>query len=123
MRCLAIFLALLVGHAALAIARPQPPDCGHTHSTPELNECEHKLYEAADRELNSEYKKTRARLPAAAQARLLAEQRAWIKNRDPKCRKELQGEDGGTIWTSLYSICQADATRERTLQLRSWQAK
>ena len=120
MRYLAIFLALLVGHQALAANGPKAPNCGDTHSTPELNACEHKLYEAADRVLNSEYKKTRARLPPAAQERLLEEQRAWIKNRDPRCREELRGEEGGTIWTSLYTICLADATRERTRALRTW---
>jgi uncharacterized protein YecT (DUF1311 family) len=120
---LAIILTLLVGNPALAAANPQPPSCATTHSTPELNACEHKHFEAADRVLNSEYKKTRARLPASAQAQLLEEQRAWLKGRDLACKEALQSEEGGTIWTSLYTICRADATRARTKQLRSWQAK
>lgn len=119
----ALFLTLLVSQTAAAAANPPGPDCGNTHSTPELNDCERKLYEAADRALNSEYKNTRARLSPPARAKLLQDQRAWVKQRDPTCKADLTGEEGGTIWKSLYSICLAEATRERTQKLRTWIGK
>ena len=93
------------------------------NNTHAINACAQQDYEAADRALNVEYRKTRARLPALAQAVLLAEQRAWLKARDPDCQQALESEEGGSIWTSLYTHCLAEATRERTAQLRTWKRK
>ena len=118
MRHLPLFLALLIGQAALAAA-----PCDPSGGTPAVDFCAQQDYEAADRALNAQYKKTRARLPAAAKGKLLAEQRAWIKARDPACTARLKNEEGGTIWTSMFSECQAEATRERTAQLRNWEKK
>jgi uncharacterized protein YecT (DUF1311 family) len=118
MRHLPVLFALVLGSSAIAA-----DNCASQSSTPAINACAQQDYEAADRALNAEYAKTRARLPAAAKAKLLAEQRTWLKARDPDCKKELENEQGGTIWTSLYLACQAEATRERTQQLRTWKAK
>jgi uncharacterized protein YecT (DUF1311 family) len=118
MRYFSVLFALTLGSPALAA-----DNCASQSSTHAINACAQQDYEAADRALNAEYAKLRARLPAAAKAGLLAEQRAWLKARDPNCRKELESEQGGTIWTSMYLACQAEATRERTQQLRKWKAE
>lgn len=115
MRYFSVLFVVLVGQSALAADK-----CGSQGSTHAINACAQQDYEAADRALNAEYLKTRARLPAPAKAKLLAEQRAWVKARDPNCKEELESEQGGTIWTSMYLGCLAQATRERTLQLRKW---
>jgi uncharacterized protein YecT (DUF1311 family) len=117
MRYFSVLLAVALGSPAIAADK-----CDSQGSTHAINACAQQDYEAADRVLNAEYKKTRARLPAAARAKLLVEQRAWVKARDPRCKEELESEQGGTIWASMYLECQAEATRERTLQLRKWKA-
>ncbi len=120
MRHIALILTLLISQSTLAAPQAQAAHCGNTRNTPELNECEFKLYEATDRDLNIEYKQTRARLSASAQAKLRKEQRAWIKRRDAHCHDLLRGEEGTSGWTSFFFQCQAKVTRERTIQLRAW---
>ena len=118
MRSLSILFAMTLALPALAAA-----DCGRQTSTHAINACAQQEFDVADHALNAEYKKLRARLAAPDKERLLAEQRAWIKGRDPQCREDLEADQGGTIWTSLYLECQAQATRDRTAQLRHWISK
>ena len=49
-----------------------------------------------------------------------AAQRAWLKARDPACRLLLKEDEGYTIWPSEFDNCRAEASRERTAQLRTW---
>ncbi len=123
MRHLLMLLALLTSQPSLANDKNASAKCVAPDSTHAINACAQQDYDAADRALNVEYKKTRARLPAPAQAELLVEQRAWLKARDPNCKRTFESEEGGSIWTSLYTNCLADATRERTAQLRNWKRK
>ena len=118
-----ILLALLAGPPALAGEHFSPRQCASQSSTPVINACAQQDYDAADRNLNAEYKKLRTRLPSASRATLLDQQRAWLKARDPRCKAALESEEGGTIWTSMYTTCLADATRERTYQLRHWKSR
>ena len=123
MRQLFILLALLTGQAALANDKLASEKCPSQSSTHAINACAQQDYDAADRALNAAYKKARATLVATEKAALLAEQRAWLKARDPRCKQAFESEEGGSIWTSLYTTCLADATRERTAQLRNWKKK
>ncbi len=90
--------------------------------------CAQAAYEAADRALNADYKKTReymrtfdADLPArlkGAEKALLTAQRIWIKYRDAQCSLEGFTARGGTMEGLLITSCLEAMTRSRSESLR-----
>ena len=105
-------------------------DCRDTTTQMDMNICAFRDYEAADRELNEQWRET-AEVMKAADAgshyddgrsgsfeALLEGQRAWLKLRDAHCR--LVGYDvrGGSLEPMMVSMCRTRMTRERTFHLR-----
>lgn len=78
-------------------------------------------FNAADQELNRIYKQLMSSITEVKKKELLKEQRAWLKNRDPQCRKEVNDDaGGGSAWSMSYSACRAISTRERVEELKKW---
>ena len=120
-----IFLVL----AAMA-ASPQP-DCENAMTQLDMNICAHKDYEAADAELNIQWKLTAARMkkydremikgydtrPGYFET-LLKAQRAWMVYRDAHCTSEGYRFRGGSMEPMQVSHCKAALTQVRTQKLR-----
>ena len=78
-------------------------------------------FENIDRELNVIYKQLKGSMPESKQKTLQNEQRAWLKKRDPMCRKKASDEaEGGSMWPMLYQSCRATSTQARIKQLKQW---
>lgn len=120
--CGAVFLV-----AGAASAEDPPVDCKNAVTQTDMNICAARDYEAADKELNAQYKKTRAAMVAwdaelesnlkGAEKALLKSQRAWIDYRDGECAAEGFQARGGTLEPMLVSGCMAKLTRQRTKEL------
>ncbi|CAN7515076.1 lysozyme inhibitor LprI family protein [Rhizobium sp. LjRoot30] len=125
-----IALAAMLGFSGLARAEEDPPiDCDNAQAQVEMNICAYRDFEAADKELNAQYKKTRAAMvemdamyeaeQRGAEKALLKAQRAWIDYRDGHC--EAYGFEAhlGSMEPMLISGCQAELTRARTKELKA----
>lgn len=78
-------------------------------------------FEAADQELNRIYKQLMSSITEEKKKKLLKEQRTWLKNRDPRCRKDAGDDTGGSsAWPMSYSACRAISTQERIEELKKW---
>lgn len=120
--CGAIFLM-----AGAVSAEDQPVDCKNAVTQTDMNICAARDHEAADKELNAQYKKTRAAMVAwdaelegdqkGAEKALLKSQRAWIDYRDGECAAEGFQARGGSLEPMLVSGCMAKLTRQRTKEL------
>jgi uncharacterized protein YecT (DUF1311 family) len=129
-------LQLLLAGVALPIflafgsarADDAPADCGNAATQMDMNSCSDQDYQAADAELNAQYKKTRAAMLEVdkgldgslrgAEKALLAGQRAWIDYRDGECEAEGFQARGGSMEPMLVSGCKATLTRARTKELK-----
>lgn len=119
---------LLAGLTMPHIALAQQPNCKDPQTQTDMNICAGQAYQAADAELNREYKKTiagmkqtDANLPKelkGAEEALRAAQRAWITYRDKTCEAYGFGARGGTMESMLVGQCLADVTRNRTNELK-----
>lgn len=125
-----IALVATLGFSGLATAEEDPPiDCDNAQVQAEMNICAYRDFEAADKELNAQYKKTRAAMvemdamyepeQRGAEKALLKAQRAWIEYRDGHC--EAYGFEAhlGSMEPMLISGCQAELTRTRTRELKA----
>lgn len=124
-----IFAALLLA-AAAAEAEPEL-DCTRDNlAQQEMNICAAQDYEAADADLNAQWKLTSAEMrtydedeafddgrPGYYQT-LLDSQRAWIAFRDSNCTVQGYIFRGGSMEPFMVSACMARMARERTAELR-----
>ena len=120
--CGAVFLV-----AGTVFAEDPPVDCKNAATQADMNICAARDYETADKELNAQYKKTRAAMVAwdtelegdqkGAEKALLKSQRAWIDYRDGECEAEGFQARGGSLEPMLISGCMAKLTRQRTKEL------
>jgi uncharacterized protein YecT (DUF1311 family) len=121
MKTITVFAALLLSsHFAFCADETDRPKCNENGSTQESNACVYDELDAADRELNKTYQSTLSSLPKSAQNALRADQRKWLKARDPQCKEDTKDMEGTTGWVSEFYGCVASATRERTQQLKAW---
>ncbi|HZG31901.1 MAG TPA: lysozyme inhibitor LprI family protein [Sphingopyxis sp.] len=116
----------------LAAAAQEPEvDCDNPQYQVEMNFCAGRGYDAADAELNAQYKLTVAALKARDKDidrsydtqpthydTLLAAQRAWIAYRDQHCLSESFAARGGSMAPMLHSGCMARLTKQRTAELK-----
>ena len=107
----AVLTALLLLAATPALA----DECEHAVNQNELNTCAEDNYKNADKELNDVW----TALDAPVKARLRPGQRAWIAERDAKCKTTASEAEGGSMYPLLYFGCLTDWTRERTRWLRA----
>jgi uncharacterized protein YecT (DUF1311 family) len=121
----------MILHALLLLAAPvASDDCENAVAQQDLNDCAGRGAEAADAEMNLQWKRTLAYMrqrdkdddenwasgPSYSQA-LLTAQRAWLAYRDAHCTSESYSTRGGSMRPMLYAMCVADLTNERTRQL------
>ena len=111
----------LAAFASSALAANDTPVCNPNGNQMELNACAAQDFKASDDRLNERYKALMGALAPAAQAALRTEQRAWLKQRDPTCRKRIEGM--GSLAPLEYSACQKELTDKRVRQLDAKSAK
>lgn len=112
---------LVLAHSA---AWPDNDDhkCNPEGKQSQLNACAENDFNNADRELNRVYQELISKLTSQKQASLRQEQRTWLKERAPNCRKEANAEaEGGSMWPMIFNFCRASATKERVQVLHKWQ--
>lgn len=115
-----------------AVAQEPEVDCDNPQYQVEMNFCAGRDYDAADAELNAQWKVTVAALKARDKDidrsydsqpthydTLLAAQRAWLTYRDQHCLSESFAARGGSMAPMLHSGCMARLTKERTEQLKA----
>lgn len=110
----------LSGPASFATGAPAGPTCNPQGNQQEMNACAAQDFEAADTELNRTYREVMAGLSPSRQKALRKEQRAWLKQRDPRCKAAAHASEGGSIWPLEYLGCRAQATRQRTGEIAQW---
>ena len=103
--------------ASSAFAADDATRCNRNGNQLELNACAEQDYKASDAKLNVRYKALMASLSPDGQKALRDEQRAWLKQRDPGCRKRIEGL--GSIAPLEYSACQMELTDQRVRQLEA----
>ena len=103
--------------ACSCAAQDGEPVCKPDGNQMEMNACAARDFKAADLALNQRYAALMASLPESKRAALRTEQRAWLKRRDPQCRKATKRFAGGSIWPLEFSTCLQKATEQRTREL------
>jgi uncharacterized protein YecT (DUF1311 family) len=119
--------------SATAPAKPAPPqnNCASPTSNVEMRYCAGLEYEKADAELNRVYKQLVAVLKSedtsTVQFRdasvsyyglLVRAQKDWVAFRDSDCSLRAMRVFGGTHQPVEGTVCKAEKTRQRTLELR-----
>lgn len=96
-----------------------PEECNYEGTQAQMNACAIRDFNTADAELNLVYKKLIRSLTPEDGSKIREEQRAWLKQRDPLCKKEADGDaEGGSMWPVLYNSCREQLTKVRILQLQ-----
>ena len=118
---------IVCGSEQAAAAEP-PQICDKAVSTPEINLCSERAWQAADAKLNAAFAKTIGAIRKSDQAKpydpkrweqaLRASQRAWVAFRDADCKELVpMSWTGGTGTTVAVLDCMIDLTRVRTKTL------
>ena len=116
---------------AASAASMVTPECAKFADTYDINMCEQRQFEQADRALNAQWKLSlaamkrrdaepevpRTALPSYTQA-LIAAQRAWLQYRDTNCRVWGYRVRGGTAEPGREMACEISLTIDRTRELR-----
>ena len=90
-------------------------------ATPEMRDCVGAEQKRWDGALNAVYRPLLASLPPDRQARLRAQQRAWLRLKDHQCRHAGDAEAGGSLQPVEIDLCTLDETLRRALYLRLYQ--
>lgn len=130
MKRFVISVAMISILSVPALAQEDEIDCENAMTQIEMNICERRDYEAADKELNEVWKEAKAaaketddELPEdlkGAEKALLAAQRGWIAYRDGNCDLSAFEARGGTMEPMVVSGCLAMMTRARTKELKDF---
>jgi uncharacterized protein YecT (DUF1311 family) len=99
-------------------AREPDVDCDRASTTVEINYCLGKSYEAADRDLNSLWKRLWREMDEQEKKKYLEAQRAWLKYRDATCEAETFLSIDGTGYGGFLSGCLDRVTRARIEELK-----
>lgn len=107
-----------------SVLAAQAQDCDNATDQRSFDVCAGKQFEAADKELNKDFREIQARLAGEAEMRklLVDAQRAWISFRDTECAFQASGVAGGSVYPMTLALCKASLTSERVKQLRSYLA-
>jgi uncharacterized protein YecT (DUF1311 family) len=114
--------ALLAG-SARAAADAGPDDCDPNGNQQQMNACAARDFRAADAVLNIRYGEVMKTLSPQMRVALRTEQRAWLKGRDPACKRAAKANEGGSIWPLVFSACLEKSTRKRTDELDRWKGR
>lgn len=117
-------LASILVAAPFLAGTAQAQECNDSSNQMELNQCAAKAFEAADRELNANFRDIQRRLGKDADTRrlLVEAQRAWILFRDAECTFQTSGAAQGSIFPLVFADCKTALTNDRTRQLRAYLA-
>jgi len=115
-------LALLAG-GAQAAGDAGPDDCNPDGNQMQLNACAARGFRAADAALNIRYGEVMKTLSPQLRVDLRTEQRAWLKGRDPACKRASKANEGGSIWPLVFNSCLEKSTRKRTAELDRWKGR
>ena len=113
-------LALL---ASSAQAAADADDCNPNGNQQQMNACAARDFRAADAELNIRYGDVMKTLSPQMRVALRNDQRAWLKGRDPACKRASKANEGGSIWPLVFSTCLEKSTRKRTAELDRWKGR
>ena len=120
------FLAVITGSASAATMSTDVESsfqCNYDGNQQEMNACALRDYKTADVALNEKYKVVLSKLSPEKKNTLRQQQRAWLRNRDPRCKAEVRQSEGGSIWQLEYFSCLKAATELRTMALEQWASK
>ncbi|RST51989.1 DUF1311 domain-containing protein [Variovorax sp. DXTD-1] len=118
----AVTALALLGGSALA-ANAGPDDCNPNGNQQQMNACAARDFRAADAALNIRYGEVMKTLSPRMRVALRTEQRAWLKGRDPACKRASKANEGGSIWPLVFNSCLEKSTRERTAELDRWKGR
>ena len=85
--------------------------------TAEMNEATTELSEAWENELNTVYSLLMEKLSKAEKIKLEKEQKAWLKNRNIKAKKDAKEAEGGTMEPLLFGASIKDLNEKRAIEL------
>ncbi len=115
---LACFMAITANSVCLA---QSTEECNPEGNQAQMNACAREDFAKADRKLNSAYERLMNSLTPARKKKLLGEQRAWLKRRDPRCREEANdAAEGGSMWPMIFDGCRARVTQMRVKEIETW---
>lgn len=104
---------------SLYLAKEHP--CAGAGTQRQINECNARAAQVADRRLNQVYQALRKTLSSQQQWRRLQEaQLAWIRFRDRNCEFSTGRFEGGSIAPTVYSQCLERVTQQRTEELEAY---
>lgn len=89
-----------------------------SQSQSELNAQASSEYLQADKKLNQVYKQVMNNLSAPEIKAFISSQKAWITYRDLECKFEAIGNEGGSMYSMVFSSCMTDITKKRTQELK-----
>lgn len=116
--------ALLLASALPVLAEEDyVPNCKDPQTQSDFNVCAFQDFEAADKALNAEYKRSIAAMQTydftSMIDRLKKAQRVWIQFRDAHCDTEATLMEGGSAQPQILYECKATVTKTRTQQLKA----
>ncbi|QSI30314.1 DUF1311 domain-containing protein [Variovorax sp. RKNM96] len=115
-------VALLAG-SAQAATYDEPVDCNPNGNQQQMNDCALLDFRAADAVLNIRYGEVMKTLSPQMRVALRNEQRAWLKGRDPACKRASRAYEGGSMWPLVFNSCLEKSTRKRTAELDRWKGR
>jgi uncharacterized protein YecT (DUF1311 family) len=122
MKLLYALTSLLLLSTPLSAWSSNDQDCDYAGTQTQMNACAKRDYEISDKELNRVYGQLMRNQTPPKKKTLQKEQRAWLKERDPKCRIEADNEaEGGSMWPMVFDSCRETSTKTRIKQLKQWQ--
>lgn len=113
---LAFALVLLTATIARA---EETADCSTAVTQSDINECEFKIFQQADAQLNRVYAQLGGKLEPDARKLLRDAERAWVDYRDKECEFETAGSAGGSIRPMYIAQCQTALTKRRIRELET----
>lgn len=114
-----LLVALLLGAGSVFGQGAKKPACSDANTQAEMNDCAGREYKTADVTLNRVYQQLVSMLAAEEKSGLKEAQTAWIKYRDANCDFVADQYKGGSIRPTIYGLCLADVTRNRTTELKA----
>ena len=94
-------------------------DCKKAQTQMELDYCAGRDFEAADKKLNTLYRKLMSGYDAKSQALLKTAEKSWLAYRDSECEFETADSEGGSIQPMEDSICLTEKTKARIKELQT----
>ena len=118
---LAVTLLLITGLVAFAQdPKKKSEPCADAQTQAEMNICWGNEYKSADQRLNQVYREFMNKLGTDEEkAGLKNAETAWLKYRDTNCDFVGDQYKGGSIRPMIVAICLADATNNRTKELKA----